>query len=55
MSSLVLLPAGILIGAGLDGSLTTWNLRNGKIVCRILDACPGPMQVHPSCPRFQQS
>ena len=45
MSALALLPAGFMISAGLDGSLTAWNLRAGKIISRILDACPGPMQV----------
>ncbi|KAK9865109.1 hypothetical protein WJX84_002030 [Apatococcus fuscideae] len=45
MSALALLPAGFMISAGLDGSLTAWNLRAGKIISRILDACPGPMQA----------
>ena len=45
MSALALLPGGTLLSAGLDGSLTSWNVRAGKILRRIIDACPGPMQV----------
>ncbi|KAK9840413.1 hypothetical protein WJX74_009520 [Apatococcus lobatus] len=54
MSALALLPAGILISAGLDGSLTTWHLRTGKIICRILDACPGPIQSIAYCNEMRE-
>ncbi len=54
MSALALLPAGILLSAGLDGSLTSWNIRSGKIMRRVLDACPGPMQVGVTDTALQQ-